>query len=138
MSEKTQKVQVSFRIDGTDKEKVTEIYEALGINLSTAFSVFVKKSISDGGFPFDVRDPFYSESNINELAKRLEKAKKGIVTPVEEYEKLVKENGRMQEEIQDLKAVSRLEQSNTLLSDTDVRGDSSKKHPKLDKNDGWE
>lgn len=75
MDNKTQKVQVSFRIDSSDKDKVTEIYESLGMNLSTAFNVFVKKSISDGGLPFDVRDPFYSESNINELEKRLKEAK---------------------------------------------------------------
>jgi len=77
MDDRAQKVQVSFRIDSNDKEKVTEIYESLGMNLSTAFNVFVKKSISDGGLPFDVRDPFYSEDNINELEKRLKEAKNG-------------------------------------------------------------
>ncbi|APX71941.1 type II toxin-antitoxin system RelB/DinJ family antitoxin [Companilactobacillus allii] len=77
MDDETKKVQVSFCIDSEDNRRVTEVYEKLGIDLPTAFNLFIKKSISDGGFPFDVRDSFYSESNINELAKRLEKAKKG-------------------------------------------------------------
>ena len=36
------------------KENAKRIYEQLGIDLSTAINVFLKKSISAGGFPFSV------------------------------------------------------------------------------------
>ncbi|MQS44712.1 type II toxin-antitoxin system RelB/DinJ family antitoxin [Lactobacillus salsicarnum] len=75
MISKSDKVQVSFRIDKDDKEKVMEIYNNLGMSLSTAFNVFVKRSILEGGFPFETRDPFYSKKNMNELAKRIAQAK---------------------------------------------------------------
>ena len=80
MIDKTnKKVQVSFRINSEDKEKVTKIYESWGMNLSTAFNVFVKKSISDGGLPFEVKDPFYSKENIEELEKRIKQVEKGDI-----------------------------------------------------------
>lgn len=45
----------------------------LGLNLSTAINIFIKKSIAEGGLPFDVKDPFYSEANQAELNRRFKK-----------------------------------------------------------------
>ena len=46
---------VTVRMDSDVKRECEEIYGALGINLSTAINVFLRKSIRAGGFPFDVR-----------------------------------------------------------------------------------
>ncbi len=45
----------SVRLDKDIKKQSEEIYGELGINLTTAINVFLRKSIAVGGFPFDVR-----------------------------------------------------------------------------------
>ena len=45
----------SVRMDASIKKQCEEIYGELGINLTTAINVFLRKSIKAGGFPFDVR-----------------------------------------------------------------------------------
>lgn len=46
---------VTVRTDADVKRECEGIYGALGMNLSTAINVFLRKSIRAGGFPFDVR-----------------------------------------------------------------------------------
>lgn len=79
------KILVSFKVAKEDKEKATELFSALGLNLSTAINIFLKKSISEGGLPFDVRDPFYSEKNLEELRKRANAIENGTAE-VEQHE----------------------------------------------------
>ncbi|MCH4169627.1 MAG: type II toxin-antitoxin system RelB/DinJ family antitoxin [Lactobacillus sp.] len=70
---KKEKVSLSVKISLEDKQRATAIFESLGLNLSTAINIFIKKSIAEGGFPFDVKDPFYSEANQAELNRRFQK-----------------------------------------------------------------
>ncbi|KRL37602.1 type II toxin-antitoxin system RelB/DinJ family antitoxin [Liquorilactobacillus uvarum] len=56
-----------------DKKQAAEIFDSLGLNLSTAINIFIKKSIAEGGLPFEVKDPFYSEVNQAELERRFKK-----------------------------------------------------------------
>lgn len=39
-----EKVPVSFKVDKNDKEEASEIYNELGMNLTTAFNMFLKKN----------------------------------------------------------------------------------------------
>ena len=43
------------RLDNDIKSQSEAIYNALGMNLTTAINVFLRESIRVGGFPFDVR-----------------------------------------------------------------------------------
>ena len=45
----------SVRLDSDLKKSSEAMYGELGINLTTAINVFLRKSLSVGGFPFDVR-----------------------------------------------------------------------------------
>lgn len=45
----------SVRLDSDLKKRSEVIYGELGINLTTAINVFLRKSLTVGGFPFDVR-----------------------------------------------------------------------------------
>lgn len=67
------KVSISVKTSPADKQQAAEIFDGLGLNLSTAINIFIKKSIAEGGLPFDVRDPFYNEANQAELNRRFEK-----------------------------------------------------------------
>ena len=61
---------INFRMDKELKENLEKICEELGMNMTTAFTIFAKKMIREKRIPFDVAiDPFYSESNIKYLEK---------------------------------------------------------------------
>lgn len=45
----------SVRLDSNLKKQSEAMYNQLGVNLTTAINVFLRKSLSVGGFPFDVR-----------------------------------------------------------------------------------
>lgn len=45
----------SVRLDNDLKKQSEAIYGELGINLTTAINVFLRKSLVVGGFPFDVK-----------------------------------------------------------------------------------
>lgn len=61
---------INFRMDKELKENLEKICEELGMNMTTAFTIFAKKMIREKRIPFDVGiDPFYSESNIKYLEK---------------------------------------------------------------------
>ena len=45
----------SIKMDSDIKKQSESLYNALGLNLTTANNVFLRKSIQAGGFPFDVR-----------------------------------------------------------------------------------
>lgn len=67
------KVSISVKTTPADKKRAAEIFDGLGLNLSTAINIFIKKSIAEGGLPFEVKDPFYSEANQAELNRRFRK-----------------------------------------------------------------
>lgn len=45
----------SVRLDSDLKKQSEAMYGELGINLTTAINVFLRKSLAVGGFPFNVR-----------------------------------------------------------------------------------
>lgn len=45
----------SVRLDSSLKKQTETIYGELGLSLTAAINVFLRKSIAVGGFPFDVR-----------------------------------------------------------------------------------
>lgn len=46
---------LNIKLDSNLKKQSEAIYNELGISLETAISIFLSKSLSVGGFPFDVR-----------------------------------------------------------------------------------
>ena len=47
---------IQVRIDKEDKDKASQIFEDIGIDISTAIRMFLKKSIKVNGLPFSVND----------------------------------------------------------------------------------
>lgn len=52
-----EQVLIQFRADKALKQEVTEIYERLGMDLPTAFRMFMAKSKMVKGLPFDAKLP---------------------------------------------------------------------------------
>ena len=81
-----QVVNVNFRLDAEDKKNMEQVCTELGLSMSAAFTIFAKKVGREHRIPFDVSvDPFYSESNIQELKKRIESVRSGKST-LEEHD----------------------------------------------------
>lgn len=81
-----QAVNVNFRLDAEDKKNMEQVCTELGLSMSAAFTIFAKKVGREHRIPFDVSvDPFYSESNIKELKRRIESMRSGKST-LEEHD----------------------------------------------------
>ncbi len=60
---------IQVRVDDELKEKATALFDELGVDLSTAIRMFLKKSLSEHGIPFETKVvDFYTRamSQINE------------------------------------------------------------------------
>ena len=77
---------MNFRLDAEDKKNMEQVCTELGLSMSAAFTIFAKKVGREHRIPFDVSvDPFYSESNIKELKRRIESVRSGKST-LEEHD----------------------------------------------------
>ena len=75
--------EVSIRLDDDLHERANILFSELGLNLTTAFNIFVRQSIRQGGIPFDIsmdKDPFYSENNMRVLRQSIKDADAGKLT----------------------------------------------------------
>ena len=55
---------VSIRMDTELKAQADELFAELGMNLSTAFNIFVRQSLREGGIPFGIRTDRPNEETI--------------------------------------------------------------------------
>ena len=46
---------ISIRMDSELKAQAEALFSELGMNLSTAFNIFVRQSLREGGIPFEIR-----------------------------------------------------------------------------------
>ena len=72
--------QINIRIDDVLKEKAELLFEDLGLNMTTAFNIFIRQSIRQGGIPFEITtnvDPFFSEANMRVLKESIKEANEG-------------------------------------------------------------
>ncbi|GHV30869.1 addiction module antitoxin RelB [Spirochaetia bacterium] len=51
---------LNIRIDPQTKEGVEKLYSAFGITLSDAVNIFFRKSLLEGGLPFEMKQPRYN------------------------------------------------------------------------------
>ena len=73
--------QVNMRIDDELKDKADLLFDELGMNMTTAFTMFIKASIRKNGIPFELSiDPFYSEKNMKILRESIRDADAGKLT----------------------------------------------------------
>ncbi|MEG0770555.1 MAG: type II toxin-antitoxin system RelB/DinJ family antitoxin [Clostridia bacterium] len=89
---------VSIRMDEDLKKQFDTFCTEIGMNMTTAINVFVKKAVKEQRIPFEISaavDPFYSESNmkyLNKVVSDIETGKaKLVVKSMEELEAM--ENG---------------------------------------------
>ena len=73
-----QAVNVNFKLDPDTKKSFEEVCSEMGLSVSAALTVFVKKVCREKRIPFEINaDPFYSESNIRHLESIVRDIKSG-------------------------------------------------------------
>ena len=73
-----QAVNVNFKLDPDTKKSFEEVCSEMGLSVSAALTVFVKKVSREKRIPFEINlDPFYSESNIRHLESIVRDIKSG-------------------------------------------------------------
>lgn len=85
---------LNIRIDKDLKERAEAIFADMGLNMTTAFNIFVRQVLRQGKIPFEIAsDRFYSESNMCALHESIRQAEQGkvIVKTMDELEQLADE-----------------------------------------------
>ena len=78
--------QISIRIDEDVKQSAELVLNDMGLTMSAAITVFLKKVSREHRIPFEISaDPFYSESNIRYLNKVIDGIENGT-RPLTEHE----------------------------------------------------
>jgi len=63
---------VTVRMDKNLKTQVENLLDDMGLNMSTAITIFAKAVVRQGKIPFEIStDPFYSEVNQDRLMKSI-------------------------------------------------------------------
>ena len=52
---------INIRIDPETKTKAEKLFASFGITITDAINIFLRKSIMEGGLPFEVKQPKYNE-----------------------------------------------------------------------------
>ena len=62
--------QISLRVDDDVKRGAEQTVDDIGLSMSTAINIFLKKVARERRIPFELSaDPFYSESNMAHLRR---------------------------------------------------------------------
>jgi DNA-damage-inducible protein J len=74
-------VNITIRLDRTLKSNAENMFEDMGMNLSTAINIFLKQTVRQGQIPFTVEaDTFWSERNQARLEESRREAEAGHLT----------------------------------------------------------
>lgn len=72
---------INIRIDEELKKSMEKTCQELGMNITTAFTIFARKVSREKRIPFEVSvDPFYSESNMAHLNRGIKALNSGSGT----------------------------------------------------------
>ena len=66
---------IQFRVDDDLKSQATSVYEKLGMDLSTAIRIFLKRSVVANGIPFSMvlEDDDYSSLKARQAIKNMQR-----------------------------------------------------------------
>jgi DNA-damage-inducible protein J len=83
LGEKMAQTNINIRMDAVLKKQAESLFAEMGINMTTAFNIFVRQSVRQRKIPFEIsaeNDPFYSEANMRVLRQSIKDANDGKLT----------------------------------------------------------
>lgn len=66
---------INVRVDENVKKQANELFEELGLDMSTALNLFLRQAINYGGIPFEIRKPNAATLAALEEAEQIKKGK---------------------------------------------------------------
>jgi DNA-damage-inducible protein J len=80
MEVKMKQTNVNIRMDAEIKQEAEQLFNSLGMNMSTAFNIFIRQSLRVKGIPFQItiEDDFnnaYNQARLIAAAKRMKEGK---------------------------------------------------------------
>lgn len=87
---------VTIRMDDKLKKQAEKLFEEMGMNMTTAITIFAKAVVRQGKIPFEIAaDPFWSDENQAELRRRIEEIESGtadmVIKTMDELEAIAHE-----------------------------------------------
>lgn len=78
---------INVRVDPETKSLAEELFSSFGITITDAINMFLRKSIMEGGLPFEVKQPRYNQ----ETEAAMEEARLGrnLVGPFHSVDALI-------------------------------------------------
>ena len=82
---------VTLNLEDGIKRELDVLVENMGMNLSTFFMIYIKKSLRERKIPFEITaptDPFFSERNMERLRESEQQFREGnvVIKTMEELE----------------------------------------------------
>lgn len=69
---------ITIRMDENLKKQAELLFDDMGLNMTTAFTIFTKAVVRQGKIPFEISaDQFYNSANLSHLAKAIKELEKG-------------------------------------------------------------
>jgi len=69
---------ITIRMDEDLKREAASLFNEMGMDMTTAFTIFAKTAVRQRKIPFEISvDPFYSESNMKKLYHSIQEAEEG-------------------------------------------------------------
>ncbi|WP_225420397.1 type II toxin-antitoxin system RelB/DinJ family antitoxin [Lapidilactobacillus bayanensis] len=76
----TKKDSISIRVDSNLKDEAEEVLDSMGLNYTTAITLFLKAVTNEGKIPFEIKsDSFYSRANQKQLKHSINQLETGHV-----------------------------------------------------------
>lgn len=72
---------ITLRMDDKEKKELDKALDAIGMNVTTFYSIYTKKFLHEKKIPFDItvpdEDAFYSDANQKHLKKAIKRLEGG-------------------------------------------------------------
>lgn len=78
----TENTTITIRADKKLKREAEEILEDIGLNMTAAFTIYLKKIVREKRIPFEIGiDPFYGKANQEHVNNAVKRFKNGEFKP---------------------------------------------------------
>ena len=72
---------ISIRTDADLKQDFERLCQDIGMNLTTAFNIFMKQAVRENAIPVELTcDPFYTRENVDRIARAAARLDAGLGT----------------------------------------------------------
>ncbi len=66
---------VSFRIDTQLKNEADALFQSLGLNMTTAFNIFLRQSVREGRIPFEITTRAFNKETLDAFEEIIQSKK---------------------------------------------------------------